>query len=303
MCVQETLKWAAAGALGLSLLACGGGGAASGDGGTKGGDTLDTAVAQHGTNLLQVGGKLFSFPSPVQTALLFRQLGIGYQKELPLPVEKAETLTGRAASALALGMYGADLAYVTIQRDGNRSLSTLATMEKLSTGLDLSNAFDKALLDRFKRNVSSEDSLLMLTGTAFRAADEYLKVNGRDETSALVLAGGWIESLYLTVNATSSKGDQVIAQRVGEQKRTLDDLVQLVEGVNKEGSCDAVLAELKKLQAAYAGVTSSYVFEKPVTDAKTKTTHINSTSTITITPDQIRAIGEQVIRMRASILA
>jgi hypothetical protein len=302
MPLQDTLKWTMAGVFGLSLLACGGE-QAGGDGAGTGTDSLDTVVETPSTNVMKVGGHLFSIPSPVQTAMLFRRLGIGYQKELPLAIDQANTLTGKVGRSLALGMYGADLAYVTVQKDGSKALATLGIIEQLSAQLDLSNAFDKALLDRFKKNVSSEDSLLVLTGSAFRAADEYLKENGRNDVSALVLAGGWIESLYLTMNATSSRNDHQLAQRIGEQKRTLDDLIQLVQEADQDSLCGPFIAELKKLQAAYAGVTSTYVFEKPVTDAKTKTTHINSMSTVTVSPEQIKAIGEQVIKMRSTILA
>lgn len=302
MSVMHPVKWGLMACCALLVTACGGGGTTDG-GATQQADSLDTVAEVKETNLLKLGGKLFSFPSPVQTAMLFRKLGIGYQKDLPLGTDKAQQLTGRAGKALALGMYGADLAYVTIQKDAARALATLATIEKLSGELEVSNAFDPVLLERFKKNVSSEDSLLVLTGTAFRAADAYLKENGRDDVSALVLAGGWIESLYLTMNATSSKSDALIAQRVAEQKRTLDDLVTLVAAVDQGGSCAALLEELRKLQAAYGGITASYVYEKPVTDGKNKITHINSTTTYTFTPDQLRAIGEQVNRMRASILA
>jgi hypothetical protein len=302
MSVQDTLKWATSGVLALSLLACGGGQTGS-DGGTPGQDTLDTVVDQRSSGLMNVGGHLFSLPSPVQTALLFRKLDIGYQKDLPLVPEKAGEITGKVGRALALGMYGADLAYVTVHRDGVRAISTLGTIEMLSGQLDLSNAFDRSLLERFKKNMGSEDSLLVLTGSVFRAADEYLKENGRNDVSALVLAGGWIESLYLTINATSSKGDAQLAQRIGEQKRTLDDLIKLLEESDQDKLCGPLVAELKVLQTAYAGVTSTYVFEKPVTDVAGKTTRINSTTTVTVSPDQMRAIGAQVMKMRSTILA
>jgi len=40
-----------------------------------------------------------------------------------------------------------------------------------------------------------------------------------------------------------------------------------------------------------------------VTDVKTKTTHINSITTVTVTPEQMKAIAAQVNKMRTLILA
>src|SRR5436190_1635364 len=55
--------------LGMLLAACGG----SGDNGeTTGTDTLATDTMPKETELLAVGGKVFSIPSPVQTAFAIR---------------------------------------------------------------------------------------------------------------------------------------------------------------------------------------------------------------------------------------
>ena len=152
-------------------------------------------------------------------------------------------------------------------------------------------------------NLTNEDSLLRMSGEAYRAADQYLKTNERDDVSALVLAGGWIESMYITLADPASAGDQNVANRVGEQKRTLDDLVALIEQSDKEQASVDLVAGLKDLQAAFAGITSTYQFERPVTDVEHKITHINSTSTVMITADQLKAITDKVTALRSTILA
>ncbi|MBL8003321.1 MAG: hypothetical protein JNL05_15315 [Flavobacteriales bacterium] len=299
--MQRTIQWAFPSVLMLALLGCGGDGPAS-NGTTGGADTLDTVVEQRTSDVMKVGGRLFNVPSPVQTALLFRKLGLAYDKALMLPVDQVDKLAGRNGKALAMGMFGADLAYATIHKDGTKAIAGLGVIERLSTELEVSNAFGADLVDRFKKNVANEDSLLALNGMAFRAADTYLQDNGRNTVSVLVLTGGWVESLYLTVNAAAGKNDQAISTRVGEQKRTLDDLVKVLEQA-QDSSLATVVTELKALQQAYAGVTTSYTYEKPVTDPKTKTTHINSKSAVTVTPEQMKAIAAQVNRMRNLILA
>gem|GEM_PF-91436 len=288
--------------LGLSLLlaACGGGGD-TGDG--TGTDTLATDTLPKETELLTVGGKVFSIPSPVQTAFAIRKAGLKYQKDLAAPLEKGETLTGRMAQAAVLGMYGADLAYVTVHKDGQRALATMQAIEKLGGKLELTNAFDRALMDRFKSNLGSEDSLLRFSGTAFRAADQYLKSNDRDDVSALVLTGGWIESLHLTISDPSALKDQTLVNRIGEQKTTLTGLIELLERSDKDQAAATLITALKELQAEFAAVTSTYVFEKPVTDVAAKTTFINSTSTVNIPAEKLAAISAKVAAIRSMILA
>ncbi|MFT3885077.1 MAG: hypothetical protein QM724_06495 [Flavobacteriales bacterium] len=301
MTARNTSTWALALLAGLSLFSCGGN-TDQGQGGTPTADTLDTAQHADG-GVVKVGGMLFGIPSPLQTALLIRKSGAAYAKDMPLSTDAAAKFTAKQQRALALGLYGADLAYVTIHKDGQRALKTLQTIEQLSGQLELSNAFDKALVDRFKKSLNNEDSLLRLTGTAYRAADSYLKANERNDVSAWVLAGGWVEGLYLTIGQPGAKLDQAVMDHIGEQKRSLDNLVLLLERTDTDKSATALVASLKALQGAYSGISSTYTYQQPTTDAAKKTTFINSVTTTTISAEQVRAIGEQVKAIRSTIIA
>lgn len=281
--------------------------AACGDPGPEGDgqqtDSLATGQDDQQAEIIGVGGKLFSIPSPVQTALAIRKAGLKYQKDLTIPLEKGDALTTKAAQSLALGMYGADLAYVTVHRDGARAIATMQVIEKLGGTLGVTNAFDRTLIERFKNNMNNEDSLLRMSGTAFRAADQYLKENQSEDVSALVLAGGWIESLYLTISDAAALKDQAMVDRIGEQKTTLSALVELIAATDKDGNSAALLGSLKELQAEFAAVTSTYTFEAPLTDPATKTTYINSKSTVTIPADKVAVITSKVAALRNMILA
>lgn len=286
--------------LGLLLVACGG---PENTTGTTGADTLAVDTTPKETELLNVGGKLFSIPSPVQIALAMRKAGLKYQKDLTTPLDKGESVVGKVGQSAVLGMYGADMAYVTVHKDGQRAMATMQAIEKLGGKLELTNSFDRSLLDRFKDNLGSEDSLLQFSGTAFRAADQYLKDNKRDDVSALVLAGGWVESLYLTVSDPAAAKDQTMVNRIGEQKNSLNALVSLLEASDKEKAATALITSMKELQILFAGVSNTYTFQEPVTDAAKKTTFINSTSSVTIPADQLAAIMAKVTAIRNLMLA
>lgn len=258
---------------------------------------------QRDTELLSVGGTLFSIPSPAQSAFLLKKEGLAYQKDRTVALEKGETITARITQAALMGMMGADMAYVTVYSDGQRAMATLQAIEKLANKLQLSNAFDRSLLDRFRNNLSSEDSLLHFSGAAFRAADQYLKNDEQHDLSAMVLLGGWVESMHLALVDPKTAGNKNLMARVGAQKTTVDGLEQLV-GAHVTGDMQAALhSALKDLQAAYAGVGFEYTFEKPVTDVAARTTYINSTSSVSISDAQLQAIAAKVAALRNLILA
>lgn len=285
---------------GLFLAACGGSNTSTDKVAT---DTLAVDTTPKETELLNVGGKIFSIPSPMQTALAMRKAGMKYQKDLAAPLDKADAVAGKVAQSALMGVYGADLAYVTVHKDGQRAMATMQAIEKLGSKLELSNSFDRALLDRFKTNLGSEDSLLQFSGVAFRAADKYLKQNQRHDVSALVLAGGWVESMYLAVSDPAAVTDQSLVNRLGEQKNTLNALVELLEASDTDKAATNIVKAMKELQGLFSGVSNTYAFQEPVTDAAKRTTFINSTSTVNIPADQLKAIVAKVTAIRNLMLA
>ncbi|MBK6884465.1 MAG: hypothetical protein IPH05_16275 [Flavobacteriales bacterium] len=82
------------------LVACGGSGSSSTD---SHADTLAVDTTPKATELLNVGGKIFSIPSPVQTALAMRKAGLKYQKDLTAPLDKGGSVVGKVPKALSLG--------------------------------------------------------------------------------------------------------------------------------------------------------------------------------------------------------
>jgi hypothetical protein len=289
--------------MGLSLFLASCGGPEQPDGQQPGSDSLNTDTSAQSGQLLNVGGRLFSLPSPVQTAIAIRKAGLKYRKDLTTPLDKGEAMTSKAMQSVVLGLYGADMAYVTVHKDGQRALATMQAVEKLGQKLELTNAFDRALLDRFKTNLGNEDSLLRFSGTAFRAADAYLKNNDRNDVSTLILAGGWVGSLHLTLADPSALKDQALLDRIGDQKNALDGLVELLGKHVTDPAAAPLVAAFKELQGQFAGIQRTYTFEQPVTDASKQTTFINSRSTVTIPAETIEAITKQVTHIRSLILA
>ncbi len=296
-----SMKWTLAIAVVALSTACGGD-PAPGKSSTNA-DSLNTAQDLPQGGVVGVGGKLFSIPSPVETAMLIRKAGMPYGKDLLLATGEVDRFASLPQRSLALGIYGADLAYVTVHKDGQQAMHTLRTVEQLSHALDLSNAFDRELSERFKRSLNSEDSLLRFTGVAFRNAQEYLKQNSRDDVSAWILAGGWVESMYLTMAQFDGEPDPAVTRRIAEQHRTLKNLVVLLESSDKARANAGLIQGLKELLAAYDGVSSTYVYKAPTVDAANKTTYLNSTSEAAATPGALRAIREKVAAIRTSIIA
>ena len=253
--------------------------------------------------LLAVDGKVFSIPSPIQTALLIKGAGVNYNKDMLNEPSKVTNYSTTFKKAVNLGVYGADLGYVTLYENTQDAISLLTAIKSIGDDLGVSEAFDMELVDRFERNIDNQDSLLILISDAFKSSDRYLKNHEQNDLGSLILAGGWLESLYFTTNAAAMSQNQDIINRVAEQKTTLSNLVKILAPHYNNPEFAGLIDSLKELETIYQGIESNYTYVKPSVDAANKTTTINSTTQINITDEQLKAITDKVLQIRIDIIS
>ncbi len=250
---------------------------------------------------LNVGGELFSVPSPIQTALLIQKSGVAYDKTILNPGSKNGQYTSDYAKALNLGIYGADLGYVSMYNQSQDALGYLGAVKQLADKLGVSAAFDQQTMKRINDNISNKDSMLVLVGIAYRASDAYLKTNKRTEISSLILTGGWIESMHFSITAYNKKQTDEIKYRIAEQKQALSSIIKLMTSHNMPDAADLV-KDLEDLAKVYDGITFKYNFVEPTTDEAKKTTYINSTTEVIVNKEQLDQIAAKVLVIRDKII-
>lgn len=252
--------------------------------------------------MFEVEGKVFSIPSPIQTALLIKESGNNFNKEILNPTTNVSKYISSAKKALNLGIYGTNLGYVTIFEETQSSIAYLATSKSLASDLGIANIFNQSLLARYEKNINNKDSLLTLVSDAFRATDRYLKDNDQEDLGALILAGGWVETLYLATQTIDIESNPKIKNRIGEQKITIENLIKLLLSLNESDDINLLIADLNELKDIYNQVTYSYTFVEPVTDAENKTTTIKSTSSTKMSNETLGLISQKVYSIRNTII-
>jgi len=250
---------------------------------------------------LNVGGELFSVPSPIQTALLVQKSGVAYDKAILNPGNKNGQYISDFTKALNLGIYGVDLGYVSMYNQTQDALGYLGAVKQIADKLGVSAAFDQQTMKRINDNISNKDSMLVLVGIAYRASDAYLKTNKRTEISSLILTGGWIESMHFCIGAYNKKPTDEIKFRIAEQKQALGSIIKLISSHHLSDSGD-LIKDLEGLSKLYEGITTKYNYVEPTTDEAKKVTYINSNTEIMVSKEQLDAIAKQVTTMRDKII-
>lgn len=248
--------------------------------------------------VVKINGEIFSVPSPIQFTTLIKKSGAAYNKEILNPANKSASYSTNFSKALNLGIYGADLGYVIVYDQTQDAIAYLKTTKQVSDDLGLVGVFNENMIDRFTKNIGNKDSLLVLTSDAFRMGDAYLKDNDRMDVSALILAGGWIESLYLATNISKAKPNEDIKNRIAEQKLSLQSVIKSLAQYNVEPE---LMDKLTDLSTVYDGIEFKYTYEKPTTDPVSKITTINSKTEVIVNPGQMESISQKIKAIRSQI--
>lgn len=235
----------------LILSSCGGPGPEQGK--------LDTDTSQDPTQqaerVAQTRKIFYNIPSPMETAALLKRAGAEYDKDILNDVLNVDKYTAASKQALNLGIYGADLSYASVNDQTQESMFYTSCAKKLADKLGVSNAFNDTTLDRMEKNMDQRDSLLNIISETYWSVDAYLKENGRDNISALMIAGGWIEGLYIATQVAGTNPTPELRQRIAEQKLSLGDLSALIATYTDQGpALTGVKQDLAKLQELYAMV-------------------------------------------------
>ncbi len=248
---------------------------------------------------------IFSIPSPIQLSSIIANNGAAFDAEMLNKPNKFDVYVTTESQALNLGIYGADLGYTTLYDHQQSALKYMKASKKLADMLGISEAFDEASISQIERNLDNKDSLLYLVSDSYRRADEFLQVRNRKHVGALIIVGGWIESLYFASNIgkTVETDTKEFAELIGNQKHTLETILDkmLIKYIDKPGIEDLYM-DLESIRESFEEVNIEYTFVKPVHDKENNVTEINSTSSVDISPDVLKEISNKIALLRKKII-
>ena len=264
-------------------------------------DIKNVALDSTKTSFVNIAGKLFSIPSPIQTAILIKNSGIPYNREALNNPANTSNYVSKNSRALNLGIFGTDMAYSSLYDDSQQAIRYFKAVENLAEALEVKGALSPSLIKRLGTNVGNADSLLFLSGKFYEAADQYLKENERYDLAALILAGGWIEATHLTALAANT-GNSEARQRLAEQKKAIGTLCDVLRSASDDAfKSGTTMVQLDSLNGIYRKVENDYTYKKPETDPERKITVITSQSSFDLTDEQLAEISKRIERIRASI--
>jgi hypothetical protein len=193
----------------------------------------------------------YPLPTSFEVTTLLVDAGASYILDLCNHVDNVDRYINLKSKALNLGVYGADLSYAATYKQTQETMQYLDASAKLIDELQI-GSFDESLVNKVEANIDNVDSLITLISDSFYRTYEYLTTNEQDELSILVMAGSWIEALYITTQISIISADNTeIVEIINEQSTSLDKLLEIMIPVSDSEQTSEVFNGLIVLQEIY----------------------------------------------------
>jgi len=202
----------------------------------------------------------YNVPSPMQIAVLLKRAGVAYNYELPLNPSKVNEYFDREEKAVLLGVYGADLNYSVVSRKNQETLLYFKSVNLLGEQIGLSNVFNDELKNRVTDNLDNNDSMQVIISDAFWNAESSLKEDARINISALIVAGGWIEGLYLSSELSKlTPENEKIKMLIAEQKYSITNLISLLDSYDiSDYTKEILINPIKNLEPLFNKIKEEF---------------------------------------------
>lgn len=197
--------------------------------------------------------EIFKVPSPIEFYQFMKDQGIRYDKTMLANADNASKYVTSKSKAMNFGIFASDLAYCTVYGRSQETFQYFKSSKVLADGLGLAEGFDDIVSKRLNANMNNSDSLYQITNDAYADACQYLEGEDKSEVLAYILAGSWVESIYLAMSSLKKFNDKdPVIIRIAEQQLILENLNSSFQNIDKKDPDFIDMKDkMKKLQTVF----------------------------------------------------
>ncbi|MCA0430334.1 MAG: hypothetical protein LCH32_07510 [Bacteroidetes bacterium] len=239
----------------------------------------------------------FQVPSPGEMLTFIKMIGNNSKDTKMLnPASNAKNYTDAKSKALNFGIYSCDLSYCSIFEIGADALKYFPVVKTLGDQIGVSTAIKPEILKRLQDNLGKPDSLALITDDIYFSSFETLEGSKQGPTLACVVAGGWIESIYIATQLAQYKANSPIIERLADQKYTLENIIEFFKKHEADQNVASIKADFESLLAEFNKIAEKDVEAAKQGDGKTKV--LAGGKQLNITEENYNIIKEKIKSIR-----
>ena len=217
----------------------------------------------------QIKENVYPLPTSAEVIKMLTDLEIGYTVGLTNPVQNVKKYFSSTSKAINMGVFGADLSYVTLYNINQEVINYLDAIRSLANELQMSKIYNEDLYDKIKQNFDNKDELVKILTKAFNETYGYLNDNDEKNLALLVVGGAWVEGMYLTTHVTEEAYNAPGFARVMlEQKKSLNEFYDITQAYMSDKMVADFVHKLDPVKKVYDGLSDS-LKEQDIKDLST----------------------------------
>lgn len=197
---------------------------------------------------------VYNLPSPAEMAKILFETQAIYDASVLNNPKAVQGYYTDVSRAMNLGVYFADLSFTSMYDYPQQAMLFMSAAQGLSEELNIIGVFTESLMTRLEDNMNNKDSIMEIVANTYMETDFYLQENNRSVLAKAILAGAWLEGLYVATELnTPADRQDFVWKRIGEQKKGLTNLINMLDDC-KEPQLTELLTDLRKLETTFSGV-------------------------------------------------
>ena len=241
----------------------------------------------------------YSVPTPNELFEIIKLQGGEQQTNLVNPLENSENYIDQKSKSINFGVYSADVAYLSCFGIGTDFLKYFKKIEELGEELGISGAFDEEMMDRIENNEGDSDSLFAISNDTYYDSYFYLEENDKGVELSLIMAGGFVESLYIICNLVETySDDDPIVQKIGDQKVVLENLIDFISVYADDASVSEVIGDMMDLSDVFEANMEFEETESSVSNHEDGTLMLTGGGSFNMTEGAFEAIKAKANELR-----
>ena len=175
------------------------------------------------------------------------------------PVQNLEKYISSKKKGVNFGIYTSDLAYCTVFGKTQKSIDYFSVTEELADALHISKGYNMTMVQRLNNNINNNDSLHTIASKAYWNACNFLEANDEVNILPLIIAGGWMETIYLAVVSVDEKNPpQDFLKRLSDEKESLQNLIQYLLDVVMDSNTFEINSDIQELGTKFNTIREIY---------------------------------------------
>ncbi|HHU99334.1 MAG TPA: hypothetical protein PK005_00800 [Bacteroidales bacterium] len=247
--------------------------------------------------------KVFNaLPTPLEVAQLMKEAGARFDATLLNPVENKSNYTSSKSMALNLGTYVCDLSFASMYDETSLLVNYMEAAEDMATGLGILDAIDETTVERLEQNINNRDVIMEIVSETFLNSQAYLEDDEQHAVAATIIAGGFIEGLYIStrlVDMKNYKGNKLV-QTIADQKMSVDDMIRLLETYTDNTAIRELLGPIHDLKAIFDKIERSTTPSNAQYNEKIGMTEITGAAKSDMKQEVFLEIRDKVAEIRNS---